>query len=507
MPEAVSLLAEFRRTIRDVRHSMRAFGFGISDSTVTSAILEVTDGRFTVTVIGGSQVPPTPSLDLDLSNPRYDTVGRLYQVLSRAPGYRCTVDEDADLGHTSLDLEPFGPLNVGGSSTESQGVDIRTHRFSDFELEELLHNAIQRHNPSFQLATMPAQEYAFVLPLAMANVLRLQAGDAAKRKGLSETVADLLALAGSYEEQYTKDTDRLKRALHSPKEANSNTTDEGDVMLGNMYRRSMRTGFMSPLAMVIKPSDVVLKDPDERDIEDDNVRVVWQRNRDVDFYSYELWMDATPDVVRTREGSLVSAGIPLAFLDVFSGPNPPGQRLTTSRMVFRSFGPNSNASRSSFATFVEEFGQLISSYACGALESTTTYYWRLYVIDVNYIAVGSNVVKATTKPLRCRFMLQQMNPNNPSYATGPFIDNTSGPPGTVFNITCSPNYGQFTAAHQFRIGPKILTAGSGLTITDPYHIAVTVPTFQNIQQPFDLSIISPTKLVDVQPQSFTVTSS
>lgn len=495
MPIASSILAEFRNRIKDVRFSSRAFGLAITDQAVTNAIAEVTAGHLIVTIAGGSG---TPTLDFDLTSSRYDTIGKLYQVLSRTPGYRASLDEDANVGHPSIDLEQFGPLSVQGV-----GVDLQHHLFSDSELEEILKYALQRHNPTLTLATLPPQEWAFVMPLAQANTCRIQAYDATKRRGLAQESGTLIQLADSFEKQYTDDTTRLARAIRSPKETNSNINDEGDVMLGQQFRRSLRTGFMSPLSQVIPPDFVVLNDPDMHDVEDDNVRIVWQRNKNVDFYSYELWMDSRPEVERTREGGLVFAGTPVSFQSLQDSQNNSAHRLTTSRLIFRSFGANSNSSRSSFSTFVEEFGQLIRSFSVGALEPLMTYYFRLYVIDLNYEASGSNIVKATTKTLRTRFLSQSVNNLQPQRPVGPYTDKTAGPPGTVVNYFLDTTRAPFTPACTFLFGgkevvPTILAGG--------FQAQIVVPTFQTYGVK-DVSIISPNSLIDVRNQAFTLSSS
>lgn len=487
-----SLLSELRRKIQDVRPSRRALSFGLTDENVTSAVAEVTNGHLIVNVAGGT----APAIDFDLTNARYDTIGKLYQVLSRTTGYTAQRDEDANLDHPSIDVEPFGPLDV-----RSTGVDLNHHLFSDNELEEVLREAIQRHNPSLSTDTLPPQEWAFIFPLAQANICRIQAYDASKRKALDMEVNQLLALADSFERRYKEDTTRLARALQSPRETNSNIVDEGDVMLGKQVRRSLRTGFMSPTSQTLPPEAAVLLDPDEHDVEDDNARIVWQRNKNYDFYSYELWMDSRPDVVRTREGGLIFAGTPVAFLSQEDGTRAAARRLTTSQMVFRSFGGNSNSSRSSFSTFVEEFGQLISAFSVGNLESETEYYFRLYIITINYVATSSNVVRVYTKPLRARF-LPLYRPDNQPGPTGVALSANAGPPGTVVTVQLDPTKGAFTTQHVFRIGEKVVTpsiSGGG------YVLSFTVPTFQIIGIK-DVSIVSPTQLVSVINQAFTVTS-
>lgn len=492
MPLSTSLVAEFRRRIQDVRPSRRAFSISISDPNAIKAVVEVTNGHFIVNVSGGE----APSVDFLLTNPAYDTVGKLYQVLSRTKGYSVQRDEDASHDHLSMDIDAFGPLPINET-----GLNIAHHVFSDSELEEVLRRATQRHNPSLTPQTVPPQEHQFVHLLGHAEICKIQAYDATKRRGLDKTVDDLLKMSQEFEQQYRDDTERLARAIQSPREANPNTMNEGDVVLGKMVRRSLRTGFQSPLSQVLDPTEVVLLDPDEHDVEDDNVRVVWRRNKDMDFYEYELWMDSQPDVVRTREGGLVFAGTPISFQTTDDVRHEPGSRMTTSTMVFRSFGANSNSSRSSFSTFVEEFGQLIRSFAVGNLESSTTYYWRLYVINNNYVAASSNVVKATTKALRARFMPIARNSNQPG-PTGTAFDRVSGPAGTVVNVTLDPTKGQYTAQHVFKVAEKVVVP----TINTPYSLTIVIPTFQNIGNK-DLVIISPNKLQEVRSQAFMVSAS
>jgi len=481
MPIDTSYIAEFRRRIQDVRHSRRALSVGVTDDGVVRCIAELSRGRLYIQPQGGS----APALDFDLSSSRYDTVGALYQAISRATGYRANLDEDADQDHLSLDLQPFGPLDIKGT-----GLELVHHTFSDSELIDLITRAIQRHNPTATMDTLPPQEMTFVWPLAHAEVCKVQAYDASKRRGLDKDVQTLLSLAETFEAQYRDDRERNARAIQSPKEANGNVTDEGDVMLGSLSRVSLRTGFQSPIAKSLPPDAAVLLEPSDRDIEDDNVRVQWQRNKNVEFYSYELWMDSTPDVVREREGGLVYAGQPVAYQTTEDSRRNGAQRQTSSIMVFRSFGANSNSARSTFSTFVEEMGQLIRAFAVGELESDTTYYFRLYVIGINFQSVSSQVIAAKTKPLRARFKAND------------FIDKKSGPAGTVCSVTLDPTKGAFTAQHKLRIGEKTVVP----TIVDPYHLTFVVPSFQNTNRPKELVITSPTGLVDVRSQCFQVTT-
>ena len=478
MPLDTPLLAELRRRIKDVRYSQRAMGVAVSDQYVNSAYAEITNGRLIINVVGGT----APNVDIDLTNSRYDTVGKLFQALSRLDGYTVSLDEDAEQDHLAADLEAFGPIDI-----QETGINLRHRLFADVELLEILQQAVSRHNPTFTVSTLPPQENVFVLMLAHSQVVTAQAYDASKRRGMDTTVETLLALAQQIEGTYVADTSRLQKALHSPKGPNPNTLAEGDVVLGKMYRRSMRTGFMSPISQNLPPSEAIIIDFDERDIEDTNARIRWERNRDLTFFSYELWMDSQPEVQRTRDG-LVYTTTPYAQLPSAEYDAP--ERKSSSSLVFRSFGPNSNFNRSTFSTFVEEFGQLMTSFVVPMLEPESVYYFRLYIVDLNYESVGSNVLQVRTKPLRCRF------------AKYNWTDKTSGPAGTVVTLNFDPERGAFTTAHQLRIGDKDVAA----TIINPYQASFVVPSFVNKQVPKEIVVTSPTKLVDVRREAFTVTA-
>lgn len=448
-----SIIAELRRKIRDVRYSQRAFGLSVSEEasvTITRAIAEITNGHLIITIFGDTSIP---NLDISLTSPRYDSIGKLHQILSRTPGYLVQLDEDCNSEHSSLDLESFAPVDILGT-----GIDLKHHLFSDLELEEVIRDAVRRHNPTFTIISLPPQETPFVLQLAQANVCRLQALDASKRRGLDMDVTTLLDLSKSFEEAYKGDVVRLHRAIASPKESNSNLMGEGDIVLGQCFRKSLRTGNYSPMGLTLPPDAAVLLESSDQDIEDDNVRVCWQRNRNCNFYSYELWMDSRPEVIRVREG----------------------ERTSSAKLAFRSLGANSNFCTVTFATFVEEYGQLASAFLVGDLEPITTYYFRLYVTNLGQETVASNTVAITTKASRCKF----------DETTA--ISVAIGPPGTIADVYFNAELGEFTSAHTLKIGEKVVTP----TIITPYHIRVTFPNFLVKTTLKDLTVISPNGLID-----------
>ena len=478
---AVSLLSEFRRRIRDVRYSQQALSLALLDPspsipsvtppvTIPSAIAEVSRGRLMVSV---ANLPPgVPDVDIDLSNPRYDTVGKLADVLSRTSGYRATLSEGANPDHPSIDFESFGPVDVVGT-----GVMLRHHLFADLELEDILRQSIQRHNPSLDLTTLPQQESVFVFQLAHASVLREQAADAAKRRGMDSDVSSLLQLADSYEKAYQADTTRLRRAIQSPKEASPNKIGVGDVVLGTLTRLSPRTGYMSPLSSNPVPEASELLEPSDIDIEDDNLKVGWERNRERDFYSYELWMDTRPEVVRS--GELVGDATLVALRE----------RPVTSKMVFRSLGPNTHSFFRARSAFVEQLGESISGYIVADLEPETEYFFRLYVIDLNYETAASEVRSYKTKPLRAKF--------DPTVWGTPAY----GPAGTVLTLRFDRSKGAITAAHRVLVGGK----DAALTIIDNWTASVVIPSFVQKNAAKDVTVISPTGLFDVKNTAFKVT--
>jgi hypothetical protein len=437
-------------------------GLGISvESGASSAIAEVVNGHLIVTVSGGS----APSLSFNLTSPNFDTIGRLYQSLHRAVGYVVQLDEDAYEGHPSIDIESFGPVDILGT-----GVELKHHRFSDSELLDVLQDAITRHNPSFHLSTIPPQELAFVFQLAHANVCRIMASDAVKRRGTAEDVQSLLALAGSYETAYNRDTRRLSRAITSPKEADSDTMGVGDVVVGFVTRRSPRTGLTVPIAGNIPPNAAVIFEPEDSDVEDTNVRVRWKRNKDLDFYAYELWMDSRPEVARAQHDETT--------------------RQTTSTIAFKSYGPNAGTGSVKAANLIQELGQTSRGVIIKDLEPSTDYYFRLYITDLNYEGVASEVVRIQTRAARCKF-------HATTYASALF-----GAAGDVVHLYFDSTMGAFTASHRIMLGEKQVTP----TIISGTHATFVVPTFLRTGVQKSLTVISPNGLIDVKLSVFTVTA-
>lgn len=457
-----TLLAQLRRVIKDTHPSMNAIGLGVSEATVTNAVLELTQDRLVFVCSGGSVRP----FDIDLTDSSYETVGKLFQQFQRMPGMAVSLDKDADPDHLSTDLEPFGPTDI-----RVQQRILRHHLFSDFELNEILRRALSRHNPSMTLNSIPPGEVELVFTLAQALVARTRASDAAKRKGTDTSVQSLLEIARAFEDQYTNDSRRLKRTLESPREAPSNRVGEGDVVVGKTWRRSLRNGHLAPIGVATGPEPVTILASDDGDDEDTSVRVRWLRSRDHHFAIAELWMDTQPDVKRITTNLI----------------GREDSRVYTATKVGSWAGPNWMGGTDFWRSWAESIGELTSLLTVQDLEPETDYYFRLYCSNVNGEYAASEVVKHRTKALRVLF----------DDTAGP-VSPGGGPAGTLvtYRFTGAP----FNSTTQLFLGGKPLT----VTILSPTQVTAVVPSFVQ-KGSKDAVVVSQNGLKDLAAAAFTVT--
>lgn len=459
-----SLIDKLRRRIKDDRPNTKALSLSVVDETIDRAIAEVTNGHLTVRVLGGN----TKSADFRLDDPRYATIGRLHNALSRMDGYTSSLDEDAQADHMSLDIASVAPIDIGKGRSS---INLTHHLFSDSELEEVVESSIQRHNPRFTGITLPESEEAFVLMLAHADICRRQAYDTSKRRGLDTEVGDLVRLADSIEESYRKDVERLTRALVSPAEPVPSTMGPGDVVVGTTFRSSLRTGRKSPFAAQPGPTAPVFVEPDAEDVEDESVRIHWARSGDNDFHHFELWMDTSPDVrpgIEDRQ-QVVTAGPPVYY-------HYENQRRGTSQQVFKLTGHAIS-------------GQGARSYIVRELEPDTDYYFRLAVRDGSGGYAASEVIGVRTKPLRTRFR------------TSSFTSALWGPPGTVVTLFFDETRAPLVQGEQvIRLGDKIVPH----TIIDPYTATIVVPSYVQKRDPKYFVVESPSGLRDAPLLAFQV---
>lgn len=427
----LSLVHELRSRINDSRTVVRAFGIALRDPAASSAILDVSGGYFRVTVMGGT----ANSLNINLNLPGFDTLGKLVRALAGLPDYVVSPDTDMDREYDTISLEDCGPIDI-----RQRQVDIQHKLFSDRILGDVLRRAVLRHNPSMPNPdALPAGEEELVLTLAHSMLLRQMATNSARRRGLSATTAELMAISDALEKSYNKDHTRLSRAIQSPREAASNIMREGDIVVGKFSRR-LRNGRTTSYAN-IPPEAPVLLDPTEMDVEDTRIYLGWQRSADENFARYEVWRGIDMDITKDREGYYLSPFVPAG-------------------------NPNSRDSLGAVGGWVS------------GLEPETQYFFRLYVVDRNGEYTGSQVLQLMTLPLRSK--ISQLTPPTPQMVVA----------GDVVTVTFDPAWAAPTADLQVLVGDKPAT----FTVTGPYEIRLIVPTFFQ-KGPKVLRILTPTGLV------------
>ena len=439
-----NLIDELRRRAKDVHPVVEALTVGVQASGVTRALLEVTQGHLIFTGSGGG----LRSFDLDLTNPLNSTIGLLHDNISRMAGMVCVIDNHTDPTHPSVDIESFGPRDIA-----SQGTKIRHRVFSNEEIVKILEAALRSHNPSMSIYTVPAAEFELTLTLAQAMIARELATDSVKRKNTTESVNDLLSIARSFEEKYERDNKRLARVIQSPTEGNANRTRQGDVMMGTMVRRSLRTGVMTPMAGALPVSAPELYAAKDGDCEDDNLRISWDRSPDPSLAGYELWMDTTSNVVRSAVQSRSGRGILIEDRET-------AIRSTSSIYLGSVRGESFTYTESGFSTYLVG-GSQVTSVVVGLLEPTTDYYFRLFALSTNGEASASEVVGYRTRSRRTKFAS-----SNPALPISVSV-------GNVVTLRFDTSWAAFTTNHILTVGGKIITP----TIVTGYQITFITPTF------------------------------
>jgi len=483
---AQSLVAQLRRRVMDERVSRVAFRLQCIDEAATDCLISITNRQLQSNVLNGRIAE---DLAIDLEATSSFSVKQLIEAINDTPGYRAVAESDIEPNHPADDLEIVGSMSI-----VDEAATLKHHLFSDDEMLEIVDNACRRHNVSYTPETLPQNEFIFVLMLGHAEVSRRLASDAAKRRNLQSSADQLLEVARDLEVAYANDIRRQQRAIPVPK-LDENKVDQGDVVIGTFSRRSPRNGFMAPLSNegLLTASKLLEIAPD--DVEDTKVTLRWDRNSDIRFYSYELWRDTVPDVQRQdtyyRSNYHTSELLRLQF-----------KHPSTSKLVYRSYGPYSSRDASSYmyqagqlaTTFVDvgsgdQAGQAPDSVIMAPpLEPDTVYYWRLYIIGMNYEVVPSNVVSAKTKSLRALFAI-----------TTP-ITPILGLAGSTFTVKGE----RFDSTVGLTLGGKTIVP----TVLNPTTMTAVVPTFNSPAAKgtrYDAVLSSASGLKDVIVQAFQYT--
>ncbi len=477
MAVVATLITQLRQRLQDDRWTCPAFVITCLDKHASSCLLEVSNGNLRTTVLGGS----SNAVDLVVNlTTGYPTVGKLLDFLkSTYPAqYNVQAMQAVVEGHATIDLELMTNVDIA-----RQPATIRTHRFSDIELEMLLRHGCYRHNPTYTVESLPTNEEYFVLTLAHIEGLRMQATDATKRRGLESDVQSLIALADAYERGYQADIKRIGKGIGPVKPPDEDSLGAGDVVLGEVSRLSLRSGAMGPGRANVGPQPIKIFDIDPLDVTDFAIGVRWQRSRHDHPYTIELWRDTQPNVRRSSNPST----------------NP-----TTSVRVWDSRAHYTSRAVDSWGT-VDAVGELVTTFFDGmiipeasqpfptefpALEPGTAYYYRLYLCDVNGEYSKSEVVSASTKTSRA--LLSR---------AGDALVPATGPRAGATAITI--NGSGFVTGTTVTIGGKLAT--SIVIVSATQITAVTPATSQFAEANQDVVLQSPNGLKDVLLSGWTYT--
>lgn len=408
-----SLIQELRSRVKDSRSLVRAFGVSVTDALSSEASLEVSGGYLRVTVVGGA----AGSLNVSLSDPRYDTLGRLARSIQGTAGYAVSIDSEMDEDFSALSLADVGPVDC-----LRRQMDLTHKLFSDQFLGDIIRRATLLHNPSFPNPdSLPAGEEELVILMSHAMLARHLASGAVRRRNMDMSTDQLLTLAKSLDDAYKTNYARLARSIQSPREAASDLMREGDVVVGRFNRK--RRGSVGRTSIGnIPPETPILVEPLQLDVEDTRTFIGWQRSSESNFSRYEMWRSTESDVNKGR---------PPAQATTYSTLGQPGSR--------------------------DVLGATGGWFEC--LEPSTTYFFRLYVIDRNGEYSGSQTVQVTTKALRAK--LSELAPPTPVEVQA----------GSVVTVTFDPEYAAPDVSLVVTVGDK----AASYTVTGAYEIEVIVP--------------------------------
>lgn len=490
---AKELLVQLRGRLGDDRYNVPVFVLSCLDAYATDCFLEVQNGYLRTTLFNAAV--ESKELNLNLGAHRYQTVGQLFEEIEKnfSTTYRIVPANDVDEGHPALDIEPVTRTNIRGN-----GVTLHTRRFADSELESFLKAAARRHNANYTLGNTPKQEEGMVCTLAHADALRAMASDASKRRGLDADVGNLIKLAESYERSYKDDLKRNLKAI-KPVRSDDDGIREGDVVVGEFVKRSLRTGYMAHSSANLRPNPPLMHDFADRDIEDLGVHVRWRRSRHPHVYAIELWRDTVPDVKRSRDENLFPTTSTLVWDSRRSNNREFGQQSPAALMERASWGTKSESGNLVSAVFdgfaLPPVGQPFDANSSFGLEPETRYYWRLYLVDRNGEWVASDVVSALTLRERARFSRAAGTPAL-SVATGPIAG------GTAITIKGE----NFTSDN----GPTVQIGGKdcpNLTVVDTETITCDSPaTSQFAPRRQDVVLLSNSGLRDLILEGWTYTA-
>ena len=510
------LVSALRNKLSDDRPAVVAFSIAVTVNA-KSAQLELTNNHLNTNIEQGEGVT---AMRLNLADSRYSTVGKLFNEISKRPGYKIAADQSMHSDHPSSDLYVEGLPSILANRDQGS-YSLKHHIWSDTELIAFLTEAINLHNPNYPNVTaVPKNEHPFVLMKAAATAYRQLAADTARRKGLDQDASVLLRLASDLENQYTQDLVRLRRVVPVPK-ADESKMGTGEVVQGTLVRASARAGYTSPMRAATNFQPPHLHDPEEGDVEDTIARLRWSVPRELRFTRFELWRDTQPFVERSISGRFTQIPGGAAFL----APSTQYSKAGTAKQVLGAsgaFGGSPVFDGFYFATFAEISGQrmglstFIDGYVTNGwginndsnlasalgdpLEPETEYYYRLYSFDTNGGVLASEVKKIRTKSMRARFQRNNVNGSLVAASISPTYGPLAG--GTVITILGSGFVTGMGVLLNGKDCPNVVVASAGV-------LTCLAPAFVNtawINRPLDIVLVHPNGLKDIAKAAWRYTT-
>jgi hypothetical protein len=405
--------------------------------------------------------------------------------LARERGYAVQKDTSLNLDFPSTELH----LDTATDIANQKSYQFYHNIFSASELQRFLEDAVAAHNPNYTVTSVPKSEQHLVLQKAMAVAYRVLAADAVRRKSIETEPGQLITLAQDLEAQYEKDRARHQRVIPVPKADESNI-GTGDVIVGRLTRFSLRRGYNAEARAANPPPVPVLLQPAEGDVQDVLVRLRWQPVRDTYFAKVELWRDTKPNIERSIANDQ-GQGLP-SVTSSYVLPSS-SKRIT---QFGRTAGDSPTFDGVTFGIYAEYgLGARVTNteYIDGLndqdpLRTETTYYYQLFVMNVNGEVTPSNVIAVKTKKRRALF--KRAGKALASDAIEPLTGPLAG--GTSITIK-GKNFEQST---------RVTIGGANCTITSQTstELVVTAPEMTNeafVGVPLDIILISPTGLEDI----------
>lgn len=354
------ILDEFRRQIGDTSYLYVQCEIVCDDALATAATVEVTDAHL-ITTVDGINATAEP-FDLDLTLPANDTVEKLCANVRSHTKWSASVASDGENSHASSDLEITAPKDC-----LRRKVQLRSRRWSDSELETILNTALIKLNRDtgldYTLTTVPSKMKDLLFLLGSIGQYWDQINNATKRRALDLRVDDFRTLHQALLDEYD-------RAIKAFKESQPPTVGEltqeqidemtsGEFIVGTQFRRNLRTGRYAPSVALPFPAIESLM---ATFVGGGKVRLDWSRSRTPSFYRYEVWRGTTIDVSNISDIARPAGSLPVTGTKIAMVPSP-------ERTLWVDGGT--------------------SPLPPG------TYYYRLYVYDVNGNWSASEIAMAT----------------------------------------------------------------------------------------------------------------